>query len=93
MASGGGIARARLAEERKSWRRSHPHGFVAKPATLPDGMEPSITVRQILGIQDLLDNPNPASPAQRSCYELLVENLPEYKNRVRQQAKKYPLHV
>jgi hypothetical protein len=25
MASGGGIARARLAEERKSWRRSHPH--------------------------------------------------------------------
>jgi len=69
MASGG-VARARLAEERKSWRRSHPHvraiillllvdlrslavlrlerlmtmlayllfqGFVAKPATLPDG--------------------------------------------------------
>ncbi|PUZ48580.1 hypothetical protein GQ55_7G256400 [Panicum hallii var. hallii] len=160
MASGGGIARARLAEERKSWRRSHPHGFVAKPATLPDGSvnlmvwncivpgkegtdweggyfplalnfdenypirapvckfpagffhvnvyntgavclsilgdgwKPSITVRQILiGIQDLLDNPNPASPAQGSCYELLVKNLPEYNNSVRQQAKRYPLHV
>jgi ubiquitin-conjugating enzyme E2 I len=25
MASGGGIARGRLAEERKSWRKSHPH--------------------------------------------------------------------
>ncbi|KAG2574216.1 SUMO-conjugating enzyme SCE1-like [Panicum virgatum] len=160
MASGGGVARGHLAEERKSWRRSHPHGFVAKPETLPDGSvnlmvwncivpgkegtdweggyfplvlnfdenyptsapvckfpagffhvnvyntgavclsilgngwKPSITVRQILiGIQDLLDNPNPASPAQNSCYELLVKNLPEYKNRVRQQAKRYPLHV
>ncbi|XP_006652687.1 SUMO-conjugating enzyme SCE1-like isoform X2 [Oryza brachyantha] len=38
MASGGGgIARARLAEERKAWRKNHPHGFVAKPETLPDG--------------------------------------------------------
>ena len=38
------------------------------------GWKPSITVRQILiGIQDLLDNPNPASPAQNSCYELLVK--------------------
>ncbi|OEL33708.1 hypothetical protein BAE44_0005272 [Dichanthelium oligosanthes] len=110
MASAG-IARGRLAEERKSWRKSHPHGFVAKPATLPDGSvnlmvwncivpgkqggwKPSITVRQILiGIQDLLDNPNPASPAQSLCNELLVKNLPEYKNRVRQEAKKYPLHL
>lgn len=33
----GGIARGRLAEERKSWRKNHPHGFVAKPETLPDG--------------------------------------------------------
>ncbi|GFP93091.1 sumo-conjugating enzyme sce1 [Phtheirospermum japonicum] len=33
----GGIARGRLAEERKAWRRNHPHGFVAKPETLPDG--------------------------------------------------------
>uniref|UniRef100_A0ACD5UDX9 Uncharacterized protein n=1 Tax=Avena sativa TaxID=4498 RepID=A0ACD5UDX9_AVESA len=36
MASGG-IARGRLAEERKSWRKNHPHGYVAKPETLPDG--------------------------------------------------------
>nr|CAB3485523.1 unnamed protein product [Digitaria exilis] len=159
MASGG-IARGRLAEERKSWRKNHPHGFVAKPETLPDGSvnlmvwncvvpgmqgtdweggyfpvtltfgadyptsppectfptgffhvnvyntgrvclsilgggwKPSITVRQILiGIQDLLDNPNPASPAQGLCCDLLRKNLPEYKNCVRQQAKRYPLHV
>ncbi|GJN01972.1 hypothetical protein PR202_ga19278 [Eleusine coracana subsp. coracana] len=37
MASGGGIARSRLMEERKSWCKNHPHGFVAKPETLPDG--------------------------------------------------------
>ncbi|CAN4088107.1 unnamed protein product [Withania somnifera] len=33
----GGIARGRLAEERKAWRKNHPHGFVAKPETGPDG--------------------------------------------------------
>ncbi|KAF7809851.1 soyasapogenol B glucuronide galactosyltransferase-like [Senna tora] len=32
-----GIARGRLTEERKAWRKNHPHGFVAKPETLPDG--------------------------------------------------------
>ncbi|KAF9668537.1 hypothetical protein SADUNF_Sadunf14G0013800 [Salix dunnii] len=35
--SGGGIARGRLAEERKSWRKNHPHGFVAKPDIAQDG--------------------------------------------------------
>lgn len=34
-----GIARGRLQEERKSWRKDHPHGFVAKPVTLPDGTQ------------------------------------------------------
>ncbi|XP_064938970.1 SUMO-conjugating enzyme SCE1 isoform X2 [Musa acuminata AAA Group] len=33
----GGIARGRLAEERKAWRKNHPHGFVAKPETSADG--------------------------------------------------------
>ncbi|KAA3488783.1 SUMO-conjugating enzyme SCE1-like isoform X2 [Gossypium australe] len=32
-----GIARSRLAEERKAWRKNHPHGFVAKPMSAPDG--------------------------------------------------------
>ncbi|KAL5216007.1 hypothetical protein ABZP36_007408 [Zizania latifolia] len=195
MASGG-IARSRLAEERKAWRKNHPHGFVARPETLPDGSvnlmvwrciipgreggfaipdanpcsyrkwrirncyyevkfnryhvklanlfhfthatalagaefvalkthnltsppsckfpsgffhinvydcgavclsilssgwKPSITVKQILvGIQELFDSPNPNSAAQEICFELYIKNMPEYRSRVRQQAKRYP---
>lgn len=138
----GGIARGRLAEERKSWRKNHPHGFVAKPEALADGSvnlmvwqctipgkagtdweggcypltlnfsedypskppkckfpagffhpnvypsgtvclsilnedsgwRPAITVKQILvGIQDLLDQPNPADPAQTEGYHLFIQ--------------------
>ncbi|KAF2283753.1 hypothetical protein GH714_014858 [Hevea brasiliensis] len=133
----GGIARGRLTEERKAWRKNHPHGFVAKPETLPDGTvnlmvwhctipgkpgtdweggyfpltlhfsedypskppsvnflkgwRPAITVKQILvGIQDLLDQPNPADPAQTEGYHLFIQDAVEYKKRVRQQAKQYP---
>ncbi|XP_073041111.1 SUMO-conjugating enzyme SCE1-like [Primulina eburnea] len=155
----GGIARGRLIEERKSWRKNHPHGFVAKPETLPDGTvnmmvwhctipgkagtdwdggyypltmqfsedypskppkckfpqgffhpniypsgtvclsilnedsgwRPAITVKQILvGIQDLLDQPNPSDPAQTEGYHLFIQDTTEYKKRVRQQAKQYP---
>ena len=32
-----GIAAARLAEERKAWRKDHPFGFIAKPAKKEDG--------------------------------------------------------
>eukprot|EP00271_Cylindrocystis_brebissonii_P023539 TRINITY_DN9811_c0_g1_i1.p1 TRINITY_DN9811_c0_g1~~TRINITY_DN9811_c0_g1_i1.p1 ORF type:complete len:161 (-),score=25.12 TRINITY_DN9811_c0_g1_i1:846-1328(-) len=32
-----GIARGRLSEERKGWRKNHPHGFAARPETAPDG--------------------------------------------------------
>ncbi|PWA55797.1 ubiquitin-conjugating enzyme/RWD-like protein [Artemisia annua] len=157
--SGGGVARGRLTEERKAWRKNHPHGFVAKPESLPDGSvnlmkwnciipgkagtdweggyypltliftddypskppkcnfpsnffhlnvyqsgmvclsilsessgwRPAITVKQILcGIQDLLDTPNPASPAQHACYALFVTNRAEYKKKVQEQAKRYP---
>ena len=31
------LAKQRLAIERKGWRKDHPHGFVAKPATMRDG--------------------------------------------------------
>ncbi|GMP45347.1 hypothetical protein CsSME_00013901 [Camellia sinensis var. sinensis] len=172
----GGIARGRLAEERKAWRKNHPHGFVAKPEAAADGSvnlmiwhctipgkpgwisfsvmrqisylgciktdwdggfypltlhfsedypskppkckfppgffhpnvypsgtvclsilnedsgwRPAITVKQILvGIQDLLDQPNPADPAQTDGYQLYIQEPVEYKRRVRQQAKQYP---
>jgi ubiquitin-conjugating enzyme E2 I len=153
-----GIARGRLAEERKAWRKDHPPGFFARPEQNADGSanlmrwscgipgkkgtdweganfpvtmeftedypskppkcrfpanffhpnifpsgtvclsivnededwKPSITVKQILlGIQDLLDNPNPNSPAQQEAYTLFVTNRTEYRKRVRQQAAKY----
>lgn len=32
-----GIALARLSEERKSWRKDHPFGFVARPVKNADG--------------------------------------------------------
>jgi len=161
-AMSGGIARGRLAEERKAWRKNHPHGFVAKPESLPDGTvnlmiwqctipgkqgtdweggyfpltlhfsedypskppkckfpqgffhpnvypsgtvclsilnedsgwRPAITVKQILvGIQDLLDQPNPADPAQTDGYHLFIQDPTEYKRRVRLQAKQYPALV
>ncbi|KAI3747886.1 hypothetical protein L6452_10608 [Arctium lappa] len=58
------------------------------------GWRPAITVRQLLvGIQDLLDTPNPASPAQSDLHRLFTKDLIEYKKRVRQQAKRYPPRV
>ncbi|EGB05058.1 hypothetical protein AURANDRAFT_31459, partial [Aureococcus anophagefferens] len=149
-----GIARGRLAEERKA---DHPFGFYARPGSNPDNstnlmrwetgipgkagtdweaglykvtMEftddypskppkckfvpplfhpnvypsgticlsilneeedwrPAITIKQmLLGIQDLLDTPNPNSPAQSDAYQLFVSDKAEYKKRVRQEAAK-----
>ena len=34
-----GIARARLQQERKSWRQDHPFGFVAKPQMMADSTQ------------------------------------------------------
>lgn len=40
------------------------------------GWRPAITVKQILvGIQDLLDQPNPADPAQTEGYQLFIQVL------------------
>ena len=47
---------------------------------------PSITVKQILiGIQDLLDNPNPHSPAQSEPFQLFTRDRSSYNARVRAQ--------
>ncbi|KAJ3147660.1 E2 SUMO-conjugating protein ubc9 [Geranomyces michiganensis] len=152
------ICQARLAEERKQWRRDHPFGFWAKPDKNPDktlnlnrwtvgipgkpdtpwdggvytltmtfpedypqkppklqfkpkffhpniypsgtvclsildedkDWKPSITIKQILlGIQDLLDEPNLDSPAQQDAYVMLKRDKVGYVRRVRQQAKEY----
>ncbi|KAI9298347.1 ubiquitin-conjugating enzyme 9 [Neoconidiobolus thromboides FSU 785] len=151
-----GISIKRLTEERKSWRKDHPHGFYARPTKKADGTldlmkwncgipgkkgsdwengiykldiiftneypnkppkcvftpplfhpnvypsgtvclsiineeqdwKPSITVKQILiGIQDLLSDPNPASPAQEDAFRLFKTDRAAYIKRVRQQAR------
>jgi len=152
------LARNRLTEERKNWRKDHPHGFFAKPEQAKDGSvnlmvwtcgvpgrpgtaweagvfpvtlkfpdeypsappqalfpanffhpnvfptglvclsilnedkdwRPSITVKQILlGLQDLLSNPNAASPAQTPAYNSFTREPREYEERVRKQAALY----
>lgn len=154
-----GIARGRLTEERKAWRKDHPFAFIAKPESLADGsvnllkwecripgkagtiweagsypvtMEftedypskppkckfppaffhpniypsgtvclsilnedegwrPSITVKQILtGIQDLLDSPNPLSPAQSEAFVQFTQDRVGYEKKVKQQALQFP---
>jgi len=48
---------------------------------------PAISIKQVLlGIQDLLANPNPGSPAQREAYEHFETNKPEYVRKVQAQA-------
>eukprot|EP00455_Lapot_gusevi_P054589 TRINITY_DN877_c0_g1_i2.p1 TRINITY_DN877_c0_g1~~TRINITY_DN877_c0_g1_i2.p1 ORF type:complete len:162 (-),score=1.94 TRINITY_DN877_c0_g1_i2:180-665(-) len=158
MASAG-IARQRLQEERKAWRREHPYGFYARPATNEDGSvnimkwqcgipgkkntpweggvyklsmyfseeypskppkcvfepplfhpnvypsgtvclsilnedkdwSPGITLKQILlGIQDLLDEPNIEDPAQDLPYKLYKSDRSAYEKRVIQQARENP---
>eukprot|EP01102_Stenamoeba_stenopodia_P004659 TRINITY_DN14978_c0_g1_i1.p1 TRINITY_DN14978_c0_g1~~TRINITY_DN14978_c0_g1_i1.p1 ORF type:complete len:161 (-),score=8.76 TRINITY_DN14978_c0_g1_i1:79-561(-) len=153
------LALARLAAERKSWRKEHPHAFYARPDKLPDGSlnmfrwlcgipgkagtsweggiypltceftedypsrppkcrfpagffhpnvypsgtvclsilaededwKPAITLKQILlGVQDLLGDPNKDSPAQAEAYTLYMQNKNEYEKRVRLQAQSYP---
>jgi len=50
--------------------------------------KPSLTVKHVLvGIQDLLDNPNNKSPAQELPFRLFESDRTEYDRRVRQQAK------
>jgi len=158
QSDGSGIAIQRLAEERKSWRKNHPHGFAARPDKNADGStnlltwkckipgkkgsaweggtytlnmyftpdypakppkcqfdpvlfhpnvypsgtvclsilneekdwKPAITVKQILlGVQDLLANPNNSDPAQREPYELYRKDVDAFWKRVRQDAKKF----
>lgn len=150
------VASSRLAEERKSWRKDHPLGFVAKPKTKADGTvdffhwkcevpgkdgtvweggvypidikfpqnfpteaplcyfpvgfthpnvfengqvclsligqswKPSITVKQILlGLQELLDNPNNLDPANWDVHMLYDKHFDKYKLIARQQATIY----
>ena len=56
-----------------------------------EGWVPSITVKQILmGIQDLLTDPNPNSPAQTDAYLDYTKNRDKYELRVKKQVEKFP---
>lgn len=56
-----------------------------------EGWRPNITVKQILvGIQELLDNPNPNSPAQSDSYTLYTKDIKRYEKAVKAQAARYP---
>ncbi|KAK9441674.1 uncharacterized protein VB005_06316 [Metarhizium brunneum] len=51
----------------------------------------AITVKQILlGIQDLLNDPNPQSPAQAEAYRLFRRDQVEYEKRVRRVVRENP---
>lgn len=51
---------------------------------------PAITLKQIvLGIQELLTNPNPESPAQEPAWKAYQKDRATYIKRVKEQAKKY----
>lgn len=49
-----------------------------------EAWKPAITIKQILiGIQDLLDDPNPESPAQSEAYNLFKKDRVAYEKKVR----------
>lgn len=155
----GDMARFRLAEERKQWRKEHPIGFYARPERLEDGStnlmhwaagipgkkgtiwegglfklrllypddfpssppkvqfhpvlfhpnvypsgtvclsilnaeqdwNPTVTLKNILlGVQDLLNNPNPNSPAQAEPYKLYTQDIEAYNQRIKQEVRNNP---
>jgi ubiquitin-conjugating enzyme E2 I len=44
----------------------------------------------LLGIQDLLNNPNPNSPAQSEAHNLFMKNKAQYAKRVKEEVRKNP---
>jgi ubiquitin-conjugating enzyme E2 I len=53
------------------------------------GWRPAITIKQMLiGIQDLLDNPNDKDPAQLDAMKLYQDDIVAYKAKIRDQACK-----
>eukprot|EP00042_Codosiga_hollandica_P021944 m.78725 g.78725 ORF g.78725 m.78725 type:complete len:160 (+) comp50596_c0_seq1:38-517(+) len=51
---------------------------------------PGVTIKQILlGIQDLLNNPNPLDPAQADAYTIYMKDRTQYDAKVKEQAKRF----
>eukprot|EP01031_Cornospumella_fuschlensis_P031864 gene31864-38527_t len=72
----------------------HPNVFTSGDICLSilkeeDGWRSSITIKQILvGIQELLDEPNPLSAAHSEAVNLFIRNKAAYKRKIREQAAK-----
>lgn len=50
-----------------------------------EAWKPAITIKQILlGVQDLLDDPNPESPAQAEAYNMFKRDRVQYERRIKQ---------
>ncbi|XP_036295670.1 SUMO-conjugating enzyme UBC9-like [Pipistrellus kuhlii] len=69
----------------------YPSGVVCLSILNEDkDWRPGITIKQVLlGIQDLLDEPNTQDSAQAEASMLYGQNRAEYEKRVRAQAKKF----
>ncbi|KAK0754703.1 ubiquitin-conjugating enzyme/RWD-like protein [Schizothecium vesticola] len=53
-----------------------------------EAWRPAITIKQILlGVQDLLNDPNPESPAQAEAYNLFKKDKVEYERRIKRIVK------
>lgn len=56
-----------------------------------EGWKPAITIKEILlGIQSLLDEPNPESPAQADAFNLFKKDRTAYDKKVRNIVKENP---
>ena len=56
-----------------------------------EGWKPAITIKQILlGIQELLNEPNPESPAQADAYNLFKKDRAAYEKKVKSIVKENP---
>lgn len=52
--------------------------------------KPAITMKQLLlGVQELLDTPNPESPAQEPAWKAFSNDRQSYIKKVKEQARKY----
>lgn len=69
----------------------YPSGTVCLSILDDDkGWRSGITVKELLlGIQDLLINPNERDPAQAEAYNIYVRSRDEYERRIKEQTKRF----
>ncbi|TGZ80437.1 ubiquitin carrier protein [Ascodesmis nigricans] len=70
----------------------YPSGTVCLSILNEDeAWKPAITIKQILlGIQDLLDDPNPESPAQLEAYQAFKKDRQAYEKKIRAVVRENP---